>query len=79
MRRDPICVECRRAPSDTVDHRVDHRGNLKLFFDPLNLRGVCKPCHDAKTGREHGIGERTPKPPDLPYLVDGLVRDYGSK
>jgi 5-methylcytosine-specific restriction protein A len=79
LRRDPICTECRRAPSDTVDHITDHRGNLQRFFDPLNLRGVCGPCHNKKTGATHGGGGApiTPKP-DLPYLVDGCVKDYGS-
>lgn len=48
LARDPICKICNRAASDTVDHIKDHKGNMQLFFDPRNLRGVCKPCHDAK-------------------------------
>lgn len=48
LARDPICKICNRAPSDTVDHVIDHKGNIQLFFNPRNLRGVCKACHDAK-------------------------------
>jgi 5-methylcytosine-specific restriction endonuclease McrA len=79
LRRDPICVECHRYASDTVDHVKDHRGNLALFYDPKNLRGVCARCHNIKTGSQHGIGDRTANAADLPYLIDGLVKDYGAK
>jgi 5-methylcytosine-specific restriction endonuclease McrA len=29
-----------------------------LFYSPNNVQGVCKPCHDEKTGSMHGIGNR---------------------
>ena len=70
LRRDIICVVCKRAPSEVADHIKDHRGDEKLFWDPNNLRGVCKPCHDEKTGSQHGPN-RKPKP--LPHLVNGLI------
>ena len=75
-RRDIICVLCKREPSTIADHVLDHRGNLTLFYDPKNIRGLCKRCHDERTGREHGHGDRKP---DLPALVDGRVRDYDAR
>src|SRR5258707_6688411 len=44
LRRDPVCVECKTAPSTVADHIVDHKGNVTLFFDFKNLRGLCAPC-----------------------------------
>jgi 5-methylcytosine-specific restriction endonuclease McrA len=76
LRRDPICTECLHNPSTIVDHILDHRGNIVLFFDPGNVHGVCKPCHDEKTGRMHGSGDRKP---EQPAIVGGRVRDYASK
>ena len=37
-----------------VDHRIPHRGDLELFWDPANLQALCKTCHAAKTNRELG-------------------------
>lgn len=76
MRRDPICKECNRNASTIADHKVDHRGDPVKFFDPKNLRGVCKDCHDVKTGAMHGSGDRQP---DKQGLVDGKVKDYAPK
>lgn len=55
IRRDPLCkdpfkIGCHN-PSAVADHIKDHKGDYALFFDPLNLQGLCKPCHDKKTGR----------------------------
>lgn len=73
LRRDPVCMECKRRPSEIADHIQDHRGDQILFWSPNNLRGICKQCHDIKTGTMHGIGERAaPKP----GLVNGKVVDY---
>ncbi len=63
IRRDIICRICRRAASTVADHIRDHHGDETLFFDPQNLQGVCKPCHDQKTGREHGQRNREVKRP----------------
>jgi 5-methylcytosine-specific restriction endonuclease McrA len=63
LSRDPICRICNRAASTLVDHINDHKGDLQKFFNPNNLRGVCKPCHDERTGKEHGFGTAsTPAP-----------------
>ena len=51
----PLCVECERqghvVQATVVDHRVPHRGDKVLFWDRNNWDSLCKPCHDAKTGR----------------------------
>lgn len=72
LRRDPVCVECHRKASTVADHKEDHRGNIFRFYDITNLRGVCKKCHDEKTGKEHGIGNREPSKPGT---VNGKVID----
>ena len=61
--RDPYCKlmiteDCKRHekpgiggnPTEVIDHIIDHKGDPKLFFDPKNLQGACKACHDKKTG-----------------------------
>lgn len=35
------------VPATVVHHRVPHRGDERLFWDPQNHEGVCAPCHDA--------------------------------
>jgi len=58
LARDPLCKLqitelCKQHGGDgttVADHIRDHKGDPALFFDPKNLRGVCKPCHDKKTG-----------------------------
>lgn len=47
----PLCVDCRLAPSTEVDHITPHRGNYALFWDRTNLQGLCHPCHGRKTQR----------------------------
>lgn len=54
-REEPLCRECTKRDRTTatavVDHIVPHRGNRELFFDRDNLQGLCKECHDFKTGK----------------------------
>ena len=56
LARHPLCVPCKAAgrlvSATVVDHVVPHRGDPVLFWDESNWRGLCKPCHDAKTERE---------------------------
>ena len=72
LRRDIICVVCNRAPSTVGDHIVDHRGSEPLFWDPKNVRGVCKPCHDNKTGTQHGANHGTT--PQKPHVINGIIQ-----
>lgn len=51
----PFCVDCTAQGKlrlwDDLDHEVPHRGNLELFWDYQNLRGLCHQHHSAKTAR----------------------------
>ena len=53
----PLC-ECdycqhvgRPQPARVVHHRVDHRGDVALFFAWGNLQAMAKACHDRETRR----------------------------
>lgn len=79
LRRDPICTKCNRNPSTVADHIHDHKGDLQLFYDVNNLHGLCKPCHDEKTGSTFGQGG-TVLPPAKPSLdSQGGIIDYGEQ
>lgn len=54
----PLCVECNRKGrlnlATCVDHKVPHRGDMKLFWDDENHQGLCHECHSRKTASEDG-------------------------
>lgn len=52
----PDCDEGRKrvTPATVVDHKVPHRGDMALFWDPTNWQSMAKTCHDSKTAREDG-------------------------
>jgi 5-methylcytosine-specific restriction protein A len=64
LQRDPLCKGqytdlCKQHGGDgttILDHIRDHKGDPALFFDPANCRGLCKPCHDFKTGKTSNPG-----------------------
>jgi 5-methylcytosine-specific restriction endonuclease McrA len=67
LARDPVCQDGRvcenKAFSEVVDHVIpardyikQHGGDENAYFDDSNLRGSCKPCHDAK--RDVGFGAK---------------------
>lgn len=37
-----------------MDHKIPHRGDAALFWDPNNWQAMSKPCHDRKTALEDG-------------------------
>jgi 5-methylcytosine-specific restriction enzyme A len=53
LRSHPLCRSCeskgRLTSATIVDHIKDHRGDVRLFWDPNNHQPMCKRCHDAKT------------------------------
>ena len=50
LARDPVCVLCWRAPSTQCDHIVPKsKGGTD---SDANLRGICRRCHDSKSGLE---------------------------
>lgn len=42
----PTCVRC-GAPASVVNHKIPHRGDMKLFWNRSNWESACKPCHDG--------------------------------
>lgn len=53
MAENPTCALC-GAPSTDLDHRIPHKGDLKLFWDTDNWQALCARCHGAKTAAEDG-------------------------
>jgi len=55
LKANPLCVEHRKqgrkVPATLVDHRIPHRGDKQLFWAVDNWQGLCKDCHDIKTGK----------------------------
>ena len=50
----------RRHPrSAVVDHKVPHKGNHVLFYDPANLWSLCKAHHDSAKQQEEKLGYST--------------------
>lgn len=81
LRQHPLCVRCeaagRTTASNTVDHIVPHRGDEKLFRDPLNHQALCKLCHSGdkqkaeKSGTDSYRGSQadgTPLDPNHAWL-----------
>ena len=54
--REPFCEECarqgKRVRATDVDHRVDHKGDMRIFTDRSNLRSLCHSCHSRKTAKD---------------------------
>jgi len=60
-RRDKVCVICNLngfcSPAQEVDHiKPKSRGGTD---DLVNLQGLCRPCHKAKTQREARQGRQS--------------------
>lgn len=56
LRAFPLCRQCDAdgngpTAATVVDHIEPHRGDTRLFWLTANWQSLCKPCHDAKTGR----------------------------
>lgn len=56
-------------PATVVDHRIPHRGDLKLFWSRSNWQPLAKVCHDRDKQREERIGYNTK------VGIDGLPSD----
>lgn len=54
----PLCAEHERlgevVTGNVVDHKIAHRGDVKLFWDPGNWQTLCTSCHNRKTAAEDG-------------------------
>jgi len=61
LREHPLCADHMArghvVPATVVDHKVPHRGDLKLFWDRKNWQSLCKLCHDSHKQRLEKSGE----------------------
>jgi 5-methylcytosine-specific restriction enzyme A len=61
----PLCVQCETEGATTlatvVDHKVPHRGDMKLFWNMANWQAMCKTHHDSKTATQDGAFGRAVK------------------
>lgn len=81
LHRFPICNICHRRPSTIADHIKDHKGNVELFYSLENLQGVCKHCHDEKTGQTSHEGctpaDKAPKATAIgDAALDAALKGY---
>ncbi|AXH89424.1 holin [Micromonospora aurantiaca] len=60
LRRDPICVQCKAAPSKHADHYPLSLRELRARglnpYDPTRGRGLCHPCHSSQTAQHQPGG-----------------------
>lgn len=58
FKRDKFTCQCGcgvaegRTSKLVADHKVPHRGDPKLFWDPENVQTYLKTCHDSAKQRE---------------------------
>jgi 5-methylcytosine-specific restriction protein A len=55
LRKQPLCERCLERgvirAATVAHHKVPHRGDLSLFWDPDNLASSCANCHDVDEQR----------------------------
>ena len=61
LRREPLCRMCRDdkeiVEAKVVDHIKPHKGDMVLFFDPMNLQSLCVHHHNSHKQRMEKSGE----------------------
>lgn len=56
LRLNPYCVMCEEfdqvyRPANVVDHKIPHRGDMKLFWDKGNWQSLCTNHHNSHKQR----------------------------
>ncbi|MFT0137292.1 HNH endonuclease [Alcanivoracaceae bacterium MT1] len=55
LAENPLCVFCQARglvrAATVVDHKIPHKGDMKLFWRRSNWQALCKPCHDIDKQR----------------------------
>lgn len=59
LKRHPNCqcphCQGKKLKADTADHKIAHKGDRRLFFDPKNLQSMAASCHNSrKQSQERG-------------------------
>lgn len=67
LRKHPLCQcdDCqegkrRVTAAQVVDHKVPHKGDMRLFWDSSNWQAMATECHNRKTARDDGGFGRLP-------------------
>jgi hypothetical protein len=54
-----MCEEAGRfTPATVVDHRIPHRGDIRLFWDPINWQPLCTHHHSSAKQSEERLAGR---------------------
>ena len=62
-----FCVCGCGKPAEMVDHRIAHKGDMRLFWDRSNWQPMTRACNSRKAVREEGgFGNRIASP-DRPF------------
>lgn len=82
LRANPLCADCRDrnlvVEATVVDHKIPHKNDPVLMWDPLNHRASCVPCHNAKTAAlDGGFGNqiKNDAKPRRSFNPDGTPTD----
>lgn len=55
LQKNPLCAlhaeMGRVVPAIVVDHKIPHRGDMKLFWDKSNWQSLCGECHSSHKQR----------------------------
>ena len=58
LKKNPLCIECKRdgrtEAATRVDHIDPHKGDPVKFWDEDNWQPMCQHHHDSKTARQDG-------------------------
>ena len=61
LKRNPLCVECRKqgriTQATVVDHIVPHKGDRTLFWRRSNWQPLCASCHSSHKQRVESSGK----------------------
>lgn len=69
LMREPLCARCQERgvirAATVAHHKIAHKGDAVLFYDPENLASSCADCHDVDEQRiERGGKARQAVGPD---------------
>lgn len=61
LEQHPLCIDHQArgkvVAATVVDHKIPHKGDLKLFWSRSNWQPLCKPCHDSHKQRLETTGK----------------------